>query len=223
MAGLWALGGCQCGGGEEEAPPTPAEPLFPLATGNWWAYTATDSSGSVVDSETTRVLADTSYEGKPGFLVAGNLMGSYDTTVVFKDGDTLRLVYQAELYGQPFMEAVATLLPETLRPEHVGDRWLVFEAETTGVSYPPFIDSTDTVKARVWATVLRAETTSTPAGDFWAFEVHYADTVFKNGNYALETHLWTWYSPGVGPVKKDYDDEEGQDPVTSLEDYYLVE
>ncbi len=223
VLGLFALGGCECGGGAQEEAPEPAKPLFPLAVGNWWAYLSSDSSGAAVDSETTRVLADTTYEGKEGFVVTGNLMGTYDTTVIFLDGDTLRLVYKAELGGQPLMEAVAALVPETLRAENVGDRWLVFEAETTGLSYPPFIDSTDTVSARVWATVLRAETTSTHAGDFWAFEIHYADTIFKNGALMITTDLWTWYSPGTGPVKKDYDDEAGQDPTTSLEDYYLVE
>ncbi len=220
---LLASGGCQCGEGGEAELPEPAKPLFPLAVGNWWAYLVSDSSGSAVDSETTAVLRDTTYEGTPAFLVAGNLMGSYDTTVMFLDGDTLRLVYKAELYGQPFMEAIAALVPETLRAENVGDRWLVFEAETTGVSYPPFVDSTDTVGARVWATVLAAETTSTPAGDFWAFKIHYADTVFKNGGVAFTTDLWTWYSPGVGPVKKDYDDPQGEDPTTALEDYFLSE
>ncbi len=213
-AGFLLLG-LACSGSQEETPvPTQA---VPIAVGNYWIYQETDTVGQVDTLDTTVVLGDTLYQSHTAYVVAGYLMGTYDTAVFYYADSFLNAVYDMDLMGI-IMPVDGKLMPEFL---DVGQHWQVFQGETTGIYLPPVFDSTDVVKLSIWATVEDSGTRSVPAGSFDpVYTIHYDDTIYKNGGYMLSVWQYSWVAPGTGIIQRD-DDSLGQDPTAELVDYHL--
>jgi len=144
-------------------------------------------------------------------------MGQYDTALFYYKDDTLRAVYDMDIYSL-VMTVEGPFMPRFLEQ---GQSWHVFEGETTGLDIPPFFSPEDTVKVSIWGATEDSVALSVPAGDFDpAYILHYEDTVYKNGNYMLSVPQYSWVAPGVGISKRDNEDT-GANPTANLLEYHL--
>jgi|YNPNPStandDraft_1061719.scaffolds.fasta_scaffold01464_5 hypothetical protein len=204
-------------GQKSPEPPSEQGQSIPLSVGNMWIYRATSDTTRF---DTTAVLSDTTYNGHAAYAVAGYLMGNFDTTVVYYADSNLNIAYE---FSMPpiYMTLEGVLMPEFLA---AGQRWKVGEDSVSGISFPPFFDTTDVVILSVWGQVEDSVLLSVPAGDFNpSFVIHYEDSIFKNSRDTLITTITTysWVSPGVGIVARDEDGDDQLAPTAELWEYHI--
>ena len=205
--------------GNSEPPPAPPEPRqsIPLTVGNTWIYR---DAADTTRFDTTIVLRDTTYNGHSAYAVAGYLMGSYDTTVVYYADGNLNMAYEFAM-DPIYMTVEGVLMPEFLA---TGQRWKVGEDSVSGIDFPPFFDTTDVIILSIWGQVKDSVLISVPAGEFApTFIIQYEDSIFKNSRDTLITTITTysWVSPGVGITARDENGDAQTVPTAELWEYHL--
>jgi len=200
---LLALAGC--GGGSESSAPTSNDP-FPLAVGNRWEFSFSDSRAGSPEARTYEVVGTQEIDGKIAHIVR-------DTLVLARDSPYLRTDTEVLHYaGSDVPPDQQADWPQTILrlPLHVGDRWTQID-KVSDAGYDADEDGVNEVRSQhAEVEVVRTEAVVTPAGTFAnAFVVYSSDAaeelntvthVVYNSYFSGTTE---WYVPGIGVVRRD--------------------